>query len=108
MSIKKNIFAPLASGLGATRRAAVLLLVMLLTMTAQTAGADGISYLDATGTQQSYTTSADSSLPSHSSPPRRRCGRTMSHISMQMVHSRRALPIRPLQIARPHGAVAGM
>ena len=31
MSIKKNFFAPLASGLGATRRAAVLLLVMLLT-----------------------------------------------------------------------------
>ena len=28
---KKNIFAPLASGLGATRRAAVLLLVMMLT-----------------------------------------------------------------------------
>ena len=38
MSIKKNIFAPLASGLGATRRAAMLLLVMLLTM-AQTAWA---------------------------------------------------------------------
>ena len=33
MSIKKNIFAPLASGLGATRRAAMLLLVMMLTMT---------------------------------------------------------------------------
>ena len=31
MSIKKNIFAPLASGLGATRRAAMLLLVMMLT-----------------------------------------------------------------------------
>ena len=31
MGIKKNIFAPLALGLGATRRAAVLLLVMLLT-----------------------------------------------------------------------------
>ena len=31
MSIKKNFFAPLASGLGATRRAAMLLLVMLLT-----------------------------------------------------------------------------
>ncbi len=55
MSIKKNIFAPLASGLGATRRAAMTLLVMLLTM-AQTAWADGISYLDATGTQQSCTT----------------------------------------------------
>jgi len=38
MSIKKNFFAPLASGLGATRRAAVLLLVMMLTM-AQTAWA---------------------------------------------------------------------
>ena len=33
MSIKKNIFAPLASGLGATRRAAALLLVMMLTAT---------------------------------------------------------------------------
>ena len=55
MSIKKDFFAPLASGLGATRRAAMLLLVMLLTM-AQTAWADGISYLDATGTQQSCTT----------------------------------------------------
>ena len=33
MSIKKNYFAPLASGLGATRRAAVLLLVMMLTAT---------------------------------------------------------------------------
>ena len=32
MSIKKDIFAPLASGLGATRRAAMLLLVMLLMM----------------------------------------------------------------------------
>ena len=51
MSIKKNFFAPLASGLGATRRAAMLLLVMLLTTA--TAWADGISYLDATGTQQS-------------------------------------------------------
>ena len=35
---KKNFFAPLASGLGATQRAAMLLLVMLLTM-AQTAWA---------------------------------------------------------------------
>ena len=35
-TIKKNFFAPLASGLGATRRAAMLLLVMMLTM-AQTA-----------------------------------------------------------------------
>ncbi|MBQ4388194.1 MAG: hypothetical protein II822_11410 [Prevotella sp.] len=33
MSIKKDFFAPLASGLGATRRAAALLLVMLLTAT---------------------------------------------------------------------------
>ena len=33
MSIKKNIFAPLALGLGATRRAAMTLLVMLLTAT---------------------------------------------------------------------------
>ncbi len=31
MSIKKNFFAPLALGLGATRRAAMLLLVMMLT-----------------------------------------------------------------------------
>ncbi len=54
MSIKKDFFAPLASGLGATRRAAMLLLVMMLTTA--TAWADGISYLDATGTQQSCTT----------------------------------------------------
>ena len=55
MSIKKNFFAPLASGLGgAVRRAAMMLLVMLLTTA--TAWADGISYLDATGTQQSCTT----------------------------------------------------
>ena len=33
MSIKKNFFAPLALGLGATRRAAMLLLVMMLTST---------------------------------------------------------------------------
>ena len=39
MGIKKNIFAPLSSGLGATRRAAMLLLVMMLTMTAQKAWA---------------------------------------------------------------------
>lgn len=38
MSIKKNFFAPMALRLGATRRAAMLLLVMLLTM-AQTAWA---------------------------------------------------------------------
>ena len=31
MGIKKNFFAPLSSGLGATRRAAMLLLVMMLT-----------------------------------------------------------------------------
>ena len=55
MSIKNFFFAPLSKGLGATRRAAMLLLVMLLTMT-QAAWADGISYLDATGTQQSCTT----------------------------------------------------
>lgn len=51
---KKNFFVPLAKGLGATRRAAMTLLVMLLTTA--TAWADGISYLDATGTQQSCTT----------------------------------------------------
>ena len=46
-TINKNFFfAPWASGLGATRRAAMLLLVMLLTMTAQTAWAqDAISGL---------------------------------------------------------------
>ena len=33
MSIKKDIFAPLSKGLGATRRAAMLLLVMMLTAT---------------------------------------------------------------------------
>ena len=33
MSIKKNFFVPLALGLGATRRAAILLLVMMLTAT---------------------------------------------------------------------------
>ena len=42
MSITKNIFAPWASGLGATRRAAMLLLVMLLTMTAQTTWAEDV------------------------------------------------------------------
>ena len=36
---KKNFFVPLAKGLGATRRAAILLLVMMLTMTMQTAWA---------------------------------------------------------------------
>ena len=43
MSIKKYFFAPLASGLGATRRAAVLLLVMMLTTA--TAWADDPSWL---------------------------------------------------------------
>ena len=38
MSIKKDIFAPLALGLGATRRAAMLLLVMMLTATTAWAG----------------------------------------------------------------------
>ena len=38
MSIKKDIFAPLASGLGATRRAAMLLLVMMLTTATAWAG----------------------------------------------------------------------
>jgi hypothetical protein len=34
MSIKKDFFAPLASGLGATRRAAMLLVMMLTTTAA--------------------------------------------------------------------------
>lgn len=38
MSIKKNFFAPLSKGLGATRRAAMLLLVMMLTATTAWAG----------------------------------------------------------------------
>ena len=38
MGIKKNFFAPLASGLGATRRAAVLLLMMMLTTATAWAG----------------------------------------------------------------------
>ena len=54
MSIKKNIFAPLASGLGATRRAAMLLLVMMLT--AMTAWAEDVSYLDASGASQTCST----------------------------------------------------
>ena len=41
-TIKKDFFAPLASGLGATRRAAMLLLVLLLTM-AQTAWAGDVN-----------------------------------------------------------------
>ena len=48
MSIKKDFFAPWASGLGATRRAAMLLLVMMLTM-AQTAWADNINVETAAG-----------------------------------------------------------
>lgn len=48
MGIKKNIFAPLALGLGATRRAAMLL-VIILTMTAQTAWADDINVATADG-----------------------------------------------------------
>ena len=48
MSIKKDIFAPLASGLGATRRAAVLLLVMMLT--AATAWATTTSTINVGGT----------------------------------------------------------
>ena len=48
MSIKKNIFAPLASGLGATRRAAMLLLVMMLTTT--TAWAQTTSTINVGGT----------------------------------------------------------
>ena len=43
MSIKKNIFAPWASGLGATRRAAMLLLVMMLTI-ATTWAEDVVTY----------------------------------------------------------------
>ena len=51
MSIKKNFFAPLASGLGATRRAAMLLLVMMLTATmAQTTGAQTTSTINVGGT----------------------------------------------------------
>ena len=47
MSIKKNIFAPWALGLGATRRAAMLLLVMMLTTA--TAWADNINVETAAG-----------------------------------------------------------
>ena len=46
MSIKKNIFAPLVSGLGATRRAAMLLVMMLTTMTVW---ADNINVATADG-----------------------------------------------------------
>ena len=48
MSIKKNIFAPLTTGLGATRRAAMLLLVMMLTAT--TAWATTTSTINVGGT----------------------------------------------------------
>ena len=48
MSIKKNFFAPLASGLGATRRAAALLLVMMLTT--MTAWAQTTSTINVGGT----------------------------------------------------------
>ena len=48
MSIKKNFFAPLAKGLGATRRAAVLLLVIMLTAT--TAWATTTSTINVGGT----------------------------------------------------------
>ncbi len=48
MGIRKNFFAPLASGLGATRRAAVLLLVMMLTAT--TAWATTTSTINVGGT----------------------------------------------------------
>ena len=48
MSIKKNFFAPWASGLGATRRAAALLLVMMLTT--MTAWAQTSSTINVGGT----------------------------------------------------------
>ena len=48
MSIKKNFFAPWASGLGATRRAAALLLVMMLTTA--TAWATTFSTINVGGT----------------------------------------------------------
>ncbi len=48
MSIKKNIFAPLTTGLGAMRRAATALLLMLLTTA--TAWAQDVTYLDENGT----------------------------------------------------------
>ena len=48
MSIKKNFFAPLASGLGATRRAAALLLVMMFTT--MTAWAQTSSTINVGGT----------------------------------------------------------
>ena len=55
MSIKKNFFAPLSKGLGATRRAAMLLLVMLLTM-AQTAWAQSGSCGDDLTWELNYNT----------------------------------------------------
>ena len=48
MSIKKNIFAPSTTGLGATRRAAMMLLVMMLTTA--TAWATTISTINVGGT----------------------------------------------------------
>ena len=48
MGIKENFFAPLTSGLGATRRAAMLLLVMLLTT--MTAWATSTSTINVGGT----------------------------------------------------------
>ena len=54
MSIKKDIFAPLASGLGTTRRAAMLLLVMMLT-TAMAWANDAVTYIDMDGNQQTVT-----------------------------------------------------
>ena len=70
MSIKKNIFAPLASGLGATRRAAMLLLVMMLTtatawagtvdVTVNVTGSGSVSIGNQTATEGNpFTTSVD-------------------------------------------------
>ena len=61
MSIKKNFFAPLSSGLGATRRAAMLLLVMMLTTV--TAWADNVTPLTSSTTSwtngNTYVTNGD-------------------------------------------------
>ena len=51
-TIKKDFFAPLASGLGAMRRAAMMLLVIMLTMTAQTAWAIDVTYIDENGNEK--------------------------------------------------------
>ena len=62
MSIKENIFAPLTTGLGAMRRAAMTLLLMLLTTV--TTWAQDVTYLDENGTGQTcstYTTMTDGS-----------------------------------------------